>query len=278
MAVWKFFNDASGDISEVDMIYFRGNIASDILELDIASVSETEIRFSGFGTVLSFLGNGFTFDTFGGQVVGVSGGTLTGIRQTDGGDLQTLVTGLKVNAAAFANALLSGNSAVATDLLLAGNDRITGLGAADQLMGGNGRDFLAGLGGNDLLRGDGGNDTLVGGAGRDTLMGGLGADEFRFVSKGGAANADTILDFNTRSDSIALENAVFKKLGAAGDLSEEAFLVIGSEAATGAHRIFYNQSSGQIFYDSNGSAAGGRTLLGEVTDGTALTADHFIII
>lgn len=265
MAVWKFFNDGSGDISEVDMIYFRGNIASDILELDIASVSETEIRFSGFGTVLSFLGKDFTFDTFGGQVVGVSGGTLTGIRQTDGGDLQTLVTGLKVNAAAFANALLSGNSAVATDLILAGNDRITGLGGDDSLIGGNGRDFISGLAGNDRILGGGGNDTLIGGLGNDRLDGGAGADEFRFTAKG-AANADTILNFDLAKDHIALENGVMARLGAAGDLSEEAFLVIGSEAATGAHRIFYNQSSGQIFYDSNGSAAGGRTLLGEVTE------------
>lgn len=277
MAVWKFFDDPSAGIDEVDMIYFRGNIASDILELDITSVSETEIRFSGFGTVLSFLGKGFTFDTFGGQVVGVSGGTLTGIRQTDGGDLQTLVTGLKVNAAAFANALLSGNSALATDLLLAGNDRITGLGAADQLTGGKGKDFLAGLGGNDLLRGDGGNDTLIGAAGRDTLIGGLGADEFRFVSRGGAANADTILDFNARADSIALENGVFKKLGAAGDLADSAF-VIGTKAADADDRIIYNQSSGQIFYDADGNGKLGRVLIAEVTDGTMLTADHFTII
>lgn len=277
MAVWKFFNDASGDISEVDMIYFRGNIASDILELDIASVSETEIRFSGFGTVLSFLGKDFTFDTFGGQVVGVSGGTLTGIRQTDGGDLQTLVTGLKVNAAAFANALLSGNSAVATDLILAGNDRITGLGGDDSLIGGNGRDFISGLAGNDRILGGGGDDTLIGGAGRDTMDGGAGADEFRFNSKGGAANFDTILNFNTRFDSIALENGVFKKLGAVGDLSEDAF-VIGTKATDDDHRIIYNQSSGQIFYDADGSGKLGRVLIAEVADGTALTVDHFTII
>lgn len=276
MAIWKFFDDPSAGIDDVDMIYFRGNIASDILELDIASVSETEIQFSGFGTVLSFLGQGFTFDTFGGQVVGISGGTLTGIRQTDGGDLQTLVTGLKVNAAAFANALLSGNSALATDLLLAGNDRITGLGADDRLMGGKGKDFLAGLGGDDFLRGDGGNDTLIGGAGRDTVSGGLGADEFRFVAKG-AANADTVLDFNTRADSIALENGVFKALGAAGDLADSAF-VIGTKAADADDRIIYSRSSGQIFYDADGNGKLGRVLIAEVTDGTALTADHFSII
>lgn len=276
MAIWKFFDDPSAGIDDVDMIYFRGNIASDILELDIASVSETEIQFSGFGTVLSFLGKGFTFDTFGGQVVGISGGTLTGIRQTDGGDLQTLVTGLKVNAAAFANALLSGNSALATDLLLAGNDRITGLGADDRLMGGKGKDFLAGLGGDDFLRGDGGNDTLIGGAGRDTVSGGLGADEFRFVAKG-AVNADTVLDFNTRADSIALENGVFKALGAAGDLADSAF-VIGTKAADADDRIIYSRSSGQIFYDADGNGKLGRVLIAEVTDGTQLTADHFSII
>lgn len=274
MALWKFF---SGEYDSVDFVDVRTSFADEIGDMDIVSATPTELRFSNGTDSFSFLGTGLAYDTFFGIVVGVNAGTITGLSQLNAGNAALTVTGLNVNAPTLATLIIEGNSTAAVDMLIAGNDRINGVAGNDRLLGGKGFDKLSGLAGNDVLNGGLGNDTMIGGLGNDTMDGGLGADEFRFTAKG-VANADTILNFDLAKDHIALENGVMARLGAAGDLSEDAFLVIGSEAATAAHRIFYNQSSGQIFFDPNGSVAGGRVLLGEVADGTALTADHFTII
>jgi len=78
---------------------------------------------------------------------------------------------------------------------LAGNDRITGTGGADQIFGHAGRDGLAGGGGADLLRGDVGDDRLSGGRGADTLTGGTGSDRFIFADHGGR---DVITEFQPK--------------------------------------------------------------------------------
>lgn len=65
----------------------------------------------------------------------------------------------------------------------AGDDRLTGDGAANLLMGLAGDDRLSGQGGDDTLSGGDGDDTLLGGSGADLFEGGAGRD---LVSHGGA--------------------------------------------------------------------------------------------
>ncbi len=67
-----------------------------------------------------------------------------------------------------------------------GNDTITGTLANETIYGGPG---------DDILSGGGGTDVLWGGPGNDTLTGGSGGDMFIF-KESGAADKDTILDFN----------------------------------------------------------------------------------
>ncbi|KLN59248.1 hypothetical protein WH96_18160, partial [Kiloniella spongiae] len=66
---------------------------------------------------------------------------------------------------------------------------ISGTDIADTLIGNDGDDILYGLAGDDILIGGAGNDTLTGGAGNDTFV----------FSEYGAANADTITDFDIAS-------------------------------------------------------------------------------
>ena len=68
----------------------------------------------------------------------------------------------------------------------AGNDRLSGNGAANVLSSGAGDDLLNGAGGNDRLVGGYGNDSLTGGLGNDMLVGGSGSDRAVFTGSSSA--------------------------------------------------------------------------------------------
>lgn len=274
MAVWKF---SAQVYSTVDLVDVRNSFADVIGDMDIDGATPTELRFEGGGDSFSFLGTGLTYETFFGIVIGVNSGTITGLSHISDGTVGLSVTRLNVDAHDLAGLIIGGDSEAAVDLLLSGNDRISGIGGNDRLLGGQGRDVLSGLGGNDVLNGGFGNDVLAGGAGHDTLDGAAGADAFRFNTKAGDANFDVILNFAVRQDRIELENKIFTRLGAEGDLTEGRF-VRGAEAGDEGDRIIYDRASGQIFYDRDGTGSAGQILIAEVTDGTALTFAHFDII
>jgi Ca2+-binding RTX toxin-like protein len=141
-----------------------------------------------------------------------------------------------------------------------GNDRLDGGLNSDLLVGGGGNDSLVGGSGSDALRGGSGDDRLDGGRGRDILNGGLGtdflsggssADAFRFSSALGSSNIDTIQGYNAASDTIVLENSVFTGLSV-GILSRNAFR-IGTGAADGTDRIVYDDQTGALYFDADGS-------------------------
>jgi serralysin len=92
------------------------------------------------------------------------------------------------------------------------------------------------------------------------------------------SNRDTITDFNVLDDTIALENAIFTALGlTTGTLTAAAFR-IGTAAGDADDRIIYNSSTGALFYDSNGNAAGGSVQIATLTSSLALTNNDFWII
>jgi Ca2+-binding RTX toxin-like protein len=134
--------------------------------------------------------------------------------------------------------------------------------------------------GADTLGGGAGNDTLAGGRGNDSLTGGANADRFVFNTKLSAtANIDQIADFSTIDDIIAVDNAIFTKLVGTGALSADQF----HKNTTGlAHdtsdRIIYEVDTGKLFYDSNGSGAGGAAQFALLSPNLALSAADFLIV
>ena len=71
----------------------------------------------------------------------------------------------------------------------------------------------------------------------------------------------TIKDFAVGVDKIVLENAVMPGLGlGTGPLLPSQFALVG-EVLTPLDRIIFDATTGELFYDSNGSAAGGSALL-----------------
>ena len=166
---------------------------------------------------------------------------------------------------------------------------VTGNTANNILNGGTGNDNLIGGSGADQLLGSDGNDSLSGDAGNDTLTGGLGADKFIYNTNAAfatsAVGVDTITDFNiSQTDQIVLDKTTFTSISSAAGTgfsvaSEFAKVTSDALAATSAADIVYNTTTGGLFYNQNGTAAGlgtGAQFL-TLTNKPALTATQFLI-
>ena len=143
----------------------------------------------------------------------------------------------------------------------------------------SGADALNGTGGADTLSSGPGNDTLSGGLGNDTLTGGFGADEFVFNTTLGAGNLDRVVDFTHAMDKLMLENAIFAQLGNAGALDASQFVsnVTGVAVDTNDYLV-YNNVTGVLSYDADGSAAGAALAFATLASHPALTAADFTVI
>ncbi|KQS95138.1 MULTISPECIES: beta strand repeat-containing protein [unclassified Rhizobium] len=167
-------------------------------------------------------------------------------------------------------------------LTLQGGANINGTGNLlnNSLAGNTGNNTLIGAAGNDIISGGAGNDILIGGTGNDTLTGGSGKDAFVLNAPPSAStNVDQIADFSVADDTIRLENAIFTKIGAAGALSSSAFVRNSTgHATTSSQRLIYESDTGELYYDSNGSASGGSVLIAVMDPNLAMTYKDFIII
>ncbi|HWT11578.1 MAG TPA: hypothetical protein VN231_02380 [Allosphingosinicella sp.] len=156
---------------------------------------------------------------------------------------------------------LAGQFAENLVLTGSGNRSGTGNGLANSLTGNSGNNVLNGGLGADRIDGKGGNDIIV------------------FNSALGGGNVDTLLHYVTANDVIQLDNAIFTALTTTGVLAATRFTANASGVATtAAHRIVYETDTGNLYYDSNGNAAGGATLFATVAPGLAMTASEFVVI
>lgn len=137
----------------------------------------------------------------------------------------------------------------------------------DKLTGSNGNDRIEGRGGNDMIWGKGGNDILVGSSGKDS---------FTFDTKLGPSNIDVILNFNVKDDTIRLNDTVFTKLKS-GTLSSKNFAV-GPKALDVEDLIIYNNKTGGLFYDPDGSGPTRAIQFAKVDAGLKLTSADFLVI
>ncbi len=155
------------------------------------------------------------------------------------------------------------------DLTLFGTANINGTGnnSDNTLTGNAGNNLLKGLNGNDTLSGAAGNDILVGGSGSDRLTGEEGADQFLFGSgsafKSSNLGVDTLTDFTTNSDKIALSKVTFNALTSPlGTLQSAEFVQINSLSnelslvGASSVKIVYNVATGNLFYNPDGAIAG----------------------
>jgi Ca2+-binding RTX toxin-like protein len=117
--------------------------------------------------------------------------------------------------------------------------------------------------------------------GNDTLTGRGGSDFFDFTTAPSAGNADTITDFVSGTDRLRFEDAAHAGIGATGNWSATDGRFWASSTGT-AHdatdRVVYNTSTGQLFYDADGSGAGAAVLVATLQGAPSLAATDITVI
>jgi Ca2+-binding RTX toxin-like protein len=147
---------------------------------------------------------------------------------------------------------------------------------SDTMFGTIERDKLTGTSGDDKIDGKGGSDFLWGKGGNDILTGGAGKDVFTFDTKLGSGNVDHITDFYAADDLIRLNDSVFTKLNY-GQLSASSF-VVGEKALDSSDRIIYNNTTGALSYDADGTGSTAAVKFAMIDNLAKLTAADFLII
>jgi len=274
---WEGFNLSAGN----DTV--AGGLGNDFISYSATSNLGIKLTFTGVGQ---------------GTATGNGTDTFTGIEFAIGSTRNDIMTGAGGNetfAGLAGNDKLSGGAGgadgvsyffdtagAAVDLQagtahdgfggtdsLSGFEIVYGSVFADTLVGSTKADTLKGNAGDDTLRGSGGNDVLTGGAGKD---------KFAFDTTPNATwNRDQITDFSVADDTIVLENAVYSAFTATGIMAAAAFYT-GSQAHDSNDRIVYDNTTGALFYDSNGSATGGSVKIADLSTGLSLTYKDFLII
>jgi serralysin len=154
---------------------------------------------------------------------------------------------------------------------------LRGLGGFDRLHGGGGDDTLYGNEGADWMYGGDGDDTFYTGGfnaagddlGNDSMTGGAGADKFVFLTVNNTGFGDSLEDFTPADDTILLR-AIWGGIGE-GELDPDQF-VIGRQAQGAEDRVIFSPIDRTIWFDFDGSGAGGKFALAFVPEG--VTVDH----
>lgn len=138
----------------------------------------------------------------------------------------------------------------------------------------------AGNGLSNLIVGNSGANALYAGrydgtdTGNDTLTGGAGADRFCF---GDLTSLDHVTDMTAGKDVIGLFRTGFQGLSS-GVLAADAFKNLATGAVDASDRILYRQSTGEVFWDPDGSGAALSTLFLVLDNHAAVTAADFLIL
>ncbi|MGO7036933.1 calcium-binding protein [Rhizobium acaciae] len=153
----------------------------------------------------------------------------------------------------------------------------TGNNTANILTGNDGNNSLNGGKGNDRLIGGLGNDKLIGKTGSDVLTGGGGADSFVFDVKSSNTSVDKIVDFSSAAgDKLVFDDAVFTGLKPSSFSAEN--FVLGTKALEADDKLIYDQASGILSYDADGSAAGGAIHVADLDNSAALHLKDLLLV
>ncbi|MEH2083455.1 MAG: trypsin-like serine protease [Nostoc sp.] len=179
-----------------------------------------------------------------------------------------------LNVSSTVSSPLSANE---ENLTLTGTDNINEIGNSlnNDITSNSGNSQLIGGNSNDILIGGSGNDTLVGDLSNDNLTGRTGSNIFTINTP--SEGIDNITDFSPLDDTINVS-----KIGFGGGLSEGILqatqFFIGSVAQNSSDRFIYNQNTGGLFFDADGTGSSGQIQVAQLATGLAMTnTDIFVI-
>lgn len=237
--------DSDGNSYTKKLTVSVGDVASE----NLTGTKGADILFGGSKKDIFNGSDGDDFIRGGGGKDILDGGK--GVDTADYSD-KTAAVEVKLNGATKVAVKVGG----VTEDSIANFENVLGGSAGDKLTGDALANRLEGNGGKDILLGGKGNDVLAGGLGNDTLTGGSGKDYFVFATKLGTSNIDTITDFVAKDDTIQLDDAIFKALGATGTLAKSAFVAnLSGVSEKASDRIIYETDTGKLFYDADGTGS-----------------------
>ena len=129
---------------------------------------------------------------------------------------------------------------------------------------------------NTIIGGDG-RSLIQGGLGDDTLTGGLGNDTFIFRA---TASVDTITDFAAGVETIYLSKFAFAldRTNQYAELSAAEFKDISKGKADASDRILYKSSTGELFWDADGSGSALAVKFAVLQGNVDLSASDFFVV
>jgi Ca2+-binding RTX toxin-like protein len=139
-------------------------------------------------------------------------------------------------------------------------------------------DLTGNANGNEVI-GNSGNNVINGGDGNDELIGRGGQDSFLFdTALSAAVNIDQITDFNVVDDTILLDDDIFSSSLAPGNSVAGSQFVIGSAALDAGDRLIYNNATGAVLYDSDGTGPTAAVQFAQLSAGLPLTNFDFFVV
>ncbi|MFM5961756.1 MAG: lipase family protein, partial [Dolichospermum sp.] len=160
--------------------------------------------------------------------------------------------------------------------IAAGDEILFGSASNDILNGGIGNDILDGGAGDDTLDGGNGNDILIGGTGNDSLTGGDGKDSF--VINAPTSGVDIINDFQTGGiDRIVVSAEGFGSGLTANTVLEDSQFTLGTSAADSDDRFIYDSSTGNLFFDPDGTGSAPQQQIATLKNSPNLSASDIFV-
>jgi Ca2+-binding RTX toxin-like protein len=141
-------------------------------------------------------------------------------------------------------------------------------------------DWINGGAGNDSIDGGDGDDWIIGGAGNDTITTGTDSMDTVLYYDPSEGN-DIITDFSDSTsmtpDTLGFRSSTFGNLTSGTFIDGTNFISDPTlpVAPTTGPTFLYNSTTGQLTYDSNGSAAGGISSIATLSGAPALTVADF---
>jgi Ca2+-binding RTX toxin-like protein len=285
-----FYNNFTGDYGRIEIVN-TGLIVGSLTSLDFTNAGTSVNVIRNTGEMLGDLQLGAGADVYDGR-----GGTLRGAVAAgagndrivaslaaevfDGGDgRDTLDFGPGGAVRVSLTGSFAGTGAAAGDTYT-GFEVVAGSAAADRIEGGTARETLRGQGGADTISGAAGADRIEGGAGIDRLTGAGGNDVFIFSTL--AHRGDLVTDFGSvagNNDRFELSAAAFGGGLSAGSLAPGQFRIRADNLAQDANdRFIFRTTDRTLWFDANGNAAGGLTLVADLQAGASVTAGDILLV
>lgn len=278
-----------------------GGDSADIFVFATANIGQADIVVGGGGN------DTISLETPGTTIVDTAFSNMSGVEvlELSSGDFST--NGFNIGATAAAAGIFSvdatGASSVTGDM-----DGVThgmlyrGGSGDDSIRGGNHDDAIDTKDGDDTIIGNRGNDTIISGDGEDIFSyeegtqdgvdaimdidfgtNGTTVDQIQFnatVAGFKLGNNDTIVDGAIitnieRGGANGTEIIILKSIGiATADITSSLDIINGDvDTADGSVSLFFDTTKGYgvMYYDGNGGASGGHTLLAELKNITSLS-------